>query len=89
MTPAGTLTVERLLLDLLGLSEPVDWSTIRYQDTEVWDSLVHMALVTDLEETFGIALSDDDIMSMEDLPGVIAVLDAHGVTGESRVEQLD
>ncbi len=65
------------MVDLLALVEPVDWSTIRYQDTEAWDSLVHMALVTDLEEAFGVSLSDDDIMTMEDLPGVLAVLEAH------------
>jgi acyl carrier protein len=73
-------SVERLLTDLLDLEEPIDWGTIRYQETEAWDSLVHMALVTELESDFGVILSDDDIMTMEDLPGVVAVLTAHGVT---------
>ena len=77
MTSTSSATVQRLLIDLLDLHEPIDWSTIRYQDTEAWDSLVHMALVTDLEEAFGVVLSDEDIMSMEDLPGVLAILDAH------------
>jgi acyl carrier protein len=75
------IPVERLLIDLLDLQEPIDWSTVRYQDTEGWDSLVHMALVTELESIFGVTLSDDDIMTMDDLAGVVAVLTAHGVTG--------
>jgi acyl carrier protein len=75
------MPVERLLIDLLDLQEPIDWSTVRYQETETWDSLVHMALVTELESIFGVTLSDDDIMTMDDLAGVVAVLTAHGVTG--------
>ena len=85
MTSAGAtsveIPVERLLIDLLDLQEPIDWGTVRYQDTEGWDSLVHMALVTELESIFGVTLSDDDIMTMDDLAGVVAVLTAHGVTG--------
>lgn len=85
MTSAGAtsveMPVERLLIDLLDLQEPIDWSTVRYQETETWDSLVHMALVTELESIFGVTLSDDDIMTMDDLAGVVAVLTAHGVTG--------
>ncbi len=85
MTSAGAtsveIPVERLLIDLLDLQEPIDWSTVRYQETETWDSLVHMALVTELESIFGVTLSDDDIMTMDDLAGVVAVLTAHGVTG--------
>jgi acyl carrier protein len=85
VTSAGAtsveIPVERLLIDLLDLQEPIDWSTVRYQETETWDSLVHMALVTELESIFGVTLSDDDIMTMDDLAGVVAVLTAHGVTG--------
>lgn len=77
-----TTDVAALLADLLDLTPPVDWSQIHYQETDAWDSLVQMALVGDLEDRYGIALDEDDIMAMEDLPAILAVLRAHGVLAE-------
>lgn len=71
--------VQALLADLLDLEPPIDWSQVHYQEIDAWDSLVQMALVGDLEDRFGIVLEEDDIMAMEDLPAILAVLRAHGV----------
>lgn len=71
--------VESLLVDYLELSTPVDWSQVRYQEHELWDSLVLMAVVTDLEETFAVAFDDEDLLQMEDLDAIVAVLAARGV----------
>lgn len=71
--------VRQLLMDLLNLSEPVQWNEVRYQEHAEWDSLVHMALVTQLETRYSLEFSDEDIMSMEDLGAIVAILHAHGV----------
>jgi acyl carrier protein len=36
--------------------------TLKYQDIGAWDSVGHMALMTALEETFGIEMDIDDII---------------------------
>jgi acyl carrier protein len=38
-----------------------------------------MALVTQLETKYSLEFSDEDIMSMEDLGAIVAILQAHGV----------
>ena len=35
---------------------------LKYQDIATWDSVGHMALMTALEETFGIEMDIDDII---------------------------
>ena len=35
---------------------------LKYQDIATWDSVGHMALMTALEETFGIEMEIDDII---------------------------
>ena len=37
-------------------------ANLKYQDIEAWDSVGHMSLMTELEETFGIEMDIDDII---------------------------
>ncbi len=37
-------------------------ANLKYQDIAAWDSVGHMALMTALEETFGIEMDIDDII---------------------------
>lgn len=71
--------VVRLLTDYLELDAPVDWTEVRYQEHDRWDSLVQMAIVADLEETYGLALDDEDIIAMADLDAILAMLRARGI----------
>jgi len=45
-----------------------------------WDSLTHLNMTVALEERFGVALSTDDIMQMQNVGAIRRVLRAHGVT---------
>jgi acyl carrier protein len=44
-----------------------------------WNSLGHLALVTALEERFGVAIADEDSMEMEDVGRIKAVLRRLGI----------
>jgi acyl carrier protein len=44
-----------------------------------WDSLTHLNMTVALEEHFGVSLSTDDIMQMQDVAAIRRVLRAHGV----------
>jgi acyl carrier protein len=37
-------------------------ANLKYQDIAAWDSVGHMSLMTELEETFGIEIDIDDII---------------------------
>ena len=37
-------------------------ANLKYQDIAAWDSVGHMSLMTELEETFGIEMDIDDII---------------------------
>lgn len=39
-------------------------SNLRYQQTELWDSVGHMTLVANLEDVFDIMLETDDIIDL-------------------------
>ncbi len=44
-----------------------------------WDSLQHIALVREIEATFGISLSMDEMMEIRSVGDIEAVLRRHGV----------
>jgi acyl carrier protein len=44
-----------------------------------WDSLMQMELVTEIEREFDIQFSMDEIVSMDSVQKIIAVLATHGV----------
>lgn len=56
--------VEEVFRDVLSLDAGVDWSSVKYQETEGWDSVAHMAIVAELEDKFEIMLDIDDVIDM-------------------------
>ena len=48
-------------------------------DIERWDSLQHVALVSSIEDTFKISLSMDEMMEIEKVADIEAILTRHGV----------
>jgi acyl carrier protein len=48
-------------------------------EVDRWDSLQHIALVRALEQAFGINLSMDEMMELQDAGAIETVLRRHGV----------
>ena len=71
--------VEQLLVDLLELNGDIDWSLIRYQQTPQWDSLVHMAIISELETVLSINLSPEDVTQMRSIDDILRMLQGKGV----------
>lgn len=71
--------VHSVFTDLLSLTEPIDWSTIKYQEVEGWDSLAHMAIVAELEDQLDVMLDTDDIIEMSSVEKTIEILGKYGV----------
>ena len=66
--------VQRVFRDVLSLEGDVDWSSVKYQETEGWDSVAHMAIVADLEDSFEIMLEIDDVIDMSSFDETLRIL---------------
>lgn len=85
MTPwsGGTRkNLEQLLVDLLELDGEIDWSLVRYQQSPQWDSLVHMAIISELEGSLSITLSPEEIVQMYSIDDILSILQGKGVVVE-------
>jgi acyl carrier protein len=52
---------------------------LAYQSIPQWDSVGHMALVAEIENTFNVTLDTDDIIGMSDVSKAVEILKKHGV----------
>ena len=52
---------------------------LAYQSIPQWDSVGHMALVGEIENTFNVTLDTDDIIGMSDVSKAVEILRKHGV----------
>ena len=52
---------------------------LAYQSIPQWDSVGHMALVVEIENTFNVTLDTDDIIGMSDVLKAVEILKKHGV----------
>jgi acyl carrier protein len=48
-------------------------------DIPAWDSMGHLALVSSLEQAFGLSFDVDEVMEMEDVRQIIRIVEAHMV----------
>jgi acyl carrier protein len=53
--------------------------TLAYQSIPQWDSVAHMVLVAEIENTFNVTLDTDEIIEMSDVAKAIEILRKHGV----------
>jgi len=52
---------------------------LAYQSIPEWDSVGHMTLVAEIENTFDVRLDSDDIIGMSDVFKAIEILQKHGI----------
>ena len=69
---------EAVVARLFGLPRHTITDATSNANVGAWDSLNHVTLVLELEETFGVSLSAEDALSMTDVGAIKRVLRAHG-----------
>ena len=62
--------------------EEADLASLKYQDIAAWDSVGHMALMTGLEEAFGLELDIDDIIGFSSFEVGKTILSKYSVVME-------
>jgi acyl carrier protein len=63
----------------LGVNPKGDFETLAYGKTQGWDSVAHMALVAEIESTFDIMLSTDDVIGMSTFQQAKEIVAKYGV----------
>ena len=71
--------MEQVVADVLQVSPAIVSDALAMQDIDVWDSLKHMELIVSLEETFGLQLSFEEIVTMQSVANIKRVLRDRGV----------
>jgi len=69
--------IRELVADVLDLDEDKVTAALSPDDTEYWDSMNHLRLVTALEEEFDIKLTMDEVQSIENVGDIYAVVKRH------------
>ena len=54
----------KVFANALGVNENIITDDLQYNSIPQWDSVAHMSLVAEIEETFDIMLDTDDIIDM-------------------------
>lgn len=69
-----------ILADVFQVELPAGAADVQQADIEEWDSFSHLRLIAELEDTFEISLSDDEVPEMTSLGKIATTLAQHGVS---------
>ena len=67
----------------LGLDSTVMYDNLAYGSTQGWDSVAHMGLVAEIENTFDIMLATDDVIDLSSFPKAKDILGKYGIQFQS------
>jgi acyl carrier protein len=66
--------------EALGIDPGLVVDTLSYDSIPQWDSVAHMALVTELEAVFDVMLDTDEILALSSPERAREILNKHGVS---------
>lgn len=73
--------LKMLMAELFKMEEDEITDSLTMKDTDGWDSLKHMELIVSIEESFGIELTFDEIVAMQNLKEIKRILRERGIEG--------
>jgi len=56
--------LKKVFAEALGIEENIVTDDLKYNEIEEWDSVAHMTLIGEIEDSFDIMLDTDDIIDM-------------------------
>jgi acyl carrier protein len=65
----------------LELSNETDPTSLEYRQISEWDSIGHMALIAEIEDTFDVQLDTNEVIDLSNFNKALAILSSHGITG--------
>jgi acyl carrier protein len=78
--PTSTEKLKSAFATILGVSPDDDFESMAYGQTQGWDSVAHMALISEIETVFDIMLPTDDVIGMSSFPKAQEIVARNGVS---------
>lgn len=72
--------LKKCFTDALGIDEKLVIDKLKYNSISEWDSVGHMALITEIEKNFNVTLTVEEITSMNSFAEAKIILKKHGIT---------
>jgi len=72
-------TLRKIVSKILLLNESTFGDDLSRNDLETWDSLAHLMLISEVESSFQVTLSDDDIVAINTVGDLRRMLRKLGV----------
>jgi acyl carrier protein len=66
-------------VNIIGVAPDANFDAMAYGDTVGWDSVAHMALVSEIELAFDVMLETDDVIALSSFGKAKEILGKHGV----------
>lgn len=76
MTPEEKL--KAAFVQAIGLPADTEFSTVTYGKTNHWDSVAHMQLIAEIENTFDIMLSTEQVIGLSSFEKAKQLIASHG-----------
>ena len=74
MTNATAMSLNQIVSKILLLDETEINDRTSRKDINEWDSMTHLVLIAEVESTFGIMMSDDDISGIRTVGDIRTIL---------------
>jgi len=72
--------LEEAFVEGLSIPKDSDFASLEYRGIEEWDSVAHMLLVGEIENTFDVMLETQDVIDMSSFTKAQEILTRYGVT---------
>lgn len=69
----------KVFINVLRLDENFDGTMVKRNETMNWDSLGHVSLISELEDSFGVFLDPEDIMALRSYEDGIKILEKYDI----------
>lgn len=72
----------KIFVDMLSGDEAILNESFTFKDVPQWDSIAHLSLISELEETFDVIFDSEDILHYGSYLNGIKILEKYGVKFE-------
>ena len=66
-------------VEALSIDPSIVTDDLKYQGIRQWDSISHMVLISQLEETFDVSIDTDDVIDMSSVAKAKEILAKHNI----------
>lgn len=74
--------LRNIFVDTLSVDSSVVTDSLKFNSIPEWDSIAHMALVTEIDDVFNIMLETDDVLDMSSFAKAKEILSKYDISFE-------